>query len=258
MKKIVVLSLTLLMAICCLVNSVYAISCTMDLKLSKSEISKGEEFTVDIILKEIDAEKGVIALGGTIDYDKNALEYVNVEGQGNWTKPSYNDANGKFALDRNDGYATTEETIARFTFKAKDTLNADDTKITLKEVTSSNGDTDIFATDVATTVKFKETSSGNQGGNNNQGGNGNSVNNSANNSANNNATNSSNDSKNSSTTSRNTNKTISANTSENLKNGVLPNTGATSVVLGIILLVIAVALIIYSRIRVIEKGTYGK
>ncbi len=254
MKKIVVLSLTLLMVICCLVNSVYAISCTMNLQLSKSEISKGEEFTVDIILKEIDAEKGVIALGGTIEYDKNVLEYVNVEGQGNWTKPSYNDANGKFALDRNDGYATTEETIARFTFKAKDTLNANDTKISLKGVTSSNGDTDIFATDVATTIKFKETSSGSD----KPSGNENTVNNSVNNSGNNNSANNSNASKNSSTTIRNTNKTIVANTSDNLKNGVLPNTGTTSIVFGIILLVIAVALIIYSRIRVIEKGTYGK
>ena len=54
MKKIVCLSLILLITVC-LTSSVFAASCKIDLKPSKSEISKGEEFTVDVIVKDIDA-----------------------------------------------------------------------------------------------------------------------------------------------------------------------------------------------------------
>lgn len=274
MKKIVLLNLILFMIVF-LAGNVYAASCTMDLKPSKAEVKKGEDFTVDIILKNIDAERGIIALGATIDYDRNNLEYVNIEGQGNWTKPSYNDANGKFAVDRNDGYATTEETIAKVTFKAKENMNVEETKIVLKEITSSNGVIDISASDVTTNVKISSPNGGsgnNQGdsnnpnsGNNNQGGNGNSGNNSDNNNSgnsNNGDSNTKNDSNSNKNTSiknnSNTNKTISANTSDNLKNGVLPKAGTTSIVLGVILLVIAVSLIIYSRIRMIDKGTSGR
>lgn len=265
MKKIVCLSLILLITVC-LTSSVFAASCKIDLKPSKSEISKGEEFTVDVIVKDIDAERGIIALTATMEYDKNALEYKGMEAQGKWTKPSYNDENGKLVLDRNDGYATTEETMFKVTFKAKEDISVNDTKIAIKEISSSNGITDIFSAETTTTIKIKNPGPVNPGEgdkpNTNTTPGGNTTGNTSNNNNKGNTTTNNNNKNNVGTdtnkgTTTNDNKTIKANTSDNLKNGVLPNAGTTSIVLGVILLVIAVALIIYTRIRMIDKGTNG-
>lgn len=260
MKRIILLSLTLFL-IFCMVTNVYAASCTLSLKPSAAEVSKGEEFSVDVILKDIDAERGIIAITATLDYDRNLLEYTKMEAQGNWTKPAYNAENGKLVVDRNDEYATTEEVVTKITFKAKENINANDVKIALKDISSSNGIGDIFSEDANTTVKIKNPGSENPGGNTN---NTNQDQNKPGNTSNNGSANTGdlNTNKNSSTAinnnqNSNSNKTIKANTSDNLKNGVLPNAGTTSIVLGVILLVIAIALIIYARIRTIDKGTHG-
>lgn len=110
MKKIIVLSLILLITISMVIN-VYATSTfEMSLQSSKNEVSKGEEFTVDVKLSNIQMDKGLIALGGKIEYDRDSLELVKLEGESKWARPSYNEDNGKFATDRDD-YGTDDEVM---------------------------------------------------------------------------------------------------------------------------------------------------
>lgn len=62
MKKIIVLSLILLITISMVIN-VYANSTfEMSLQPSKKEVNKGEEFTVDVNLSNIQMDKGIIAI----------------------------------------------------------------------------------------------------------------------------------------------------------------------------------------------------
>ena len=61
MKKIVSLTL-ILVVMMTLVSNVYAASSyKLSLEPSKTEVSKGEQFTVDVKISEIQDEKGIIA-----------------------------------------------------------------------------------------------------------------------------------------------------------------------------------------------------
>lgn len=137
MKKIVKLSLIFLIAIC-IVGNVYAIlNCNIDIKTNKSQYSKNEEFTVNINLSNVKADKGIIAFGGTLEYDKDSLTLVKMEGKSNWSNPSYNEQNGKFVLDRGS-VTKSDETTFQITFKVKDTKKSTSV-ISLKNVTISDG-----------------------------------------------------------------------------------------------------------------------
>lgn len=62
MKKIIVLSLIILTTISIVIN-VYATSTfEMSMQSSKSEVTKGEEFTVDVKISNVQMDKGIIAI----------------------------------------------------------------------------------------------------------------------------------------------------------------------------------------------------
>ncbi len=193
-----IITLSLILVIVTLVSNVYAVSkCKVDLKTDKSEYNKNDEFTVNVNLSDIQDEKGIIAVGGTLEYDKNSLELVKMEAQGKWTKPSYNEANGKFATDRDNSYATKDETLFKITFKVKEESKKDIT-ITLKDISASNGKEDIKTDNVSKVITIKnatvpdtkpgDNNDGNNAGNNVGNNIGNNVgNNSGNNTSNNNS-----------------------------------------------------------------------
>ena len=177
-----IITLSLILVIVTLVSNVYAVSkCKVDLKTDKSEYNKNDEFTVNVNLSDIQDEKGIIAVGGTLEYDKNSLELVKMEAQGKWTKPSYNEANGKFATDRDNSYATKDETLFKITFKVKEESKKDIT-ITLKDISASNGKEDIKTDNVSKVITIKNaTVPDTKPGDNNDG------NNAGNNASNNNS-----------------------------------------------------------------------
>lgn len=156
MKRIVSLSLILIMMIS-LVSSVYAESSfTLSLKPNKTEVSKDEEFSVEVRLSNLkQGEKGIIALAGTLEYDQSSLEYVKMEGQGEWDKPTYSDESKIFSTTRN-GYAESNEAIFKIVFKVKE-QSKQNLEIKLKEITASNGTADIEINDVKTNVTVKST-----------------------------------------------------------------------------------------------------
>lgn len=274
MKKIIVLGLILLTTISMVIN-VYAISTfEMSLGSSKSELNKGEEFTVDVKISNIQMDKGIVAIGGKIEYDRDSLELVRLEGQDKWARPSYNDDNGKFATDRDD-YGTSDEVIFKIIFNVKE-QSKENLTITVSEIAASNGKDEVKLNSIKTNISLKKaepkpddpkpdnpnnnTSTDNTNTtNNNTTNNNNTVNNDKNNTTNNNNTNkntantSNNATNKNNTNSKNTAIVANTNSSDNIKDGIFPKTGAGKIAFSLIGLLILVAAVFYARIKMIDK-----
>lgn len=157
MRRIVKLSLILLMTVFIMGNVYAALSCQMEVKASKTEVSKNEEFTVDVNISNIQSDKGVISLGGTLEYDKDSLELVRMEGKNGWETPidgvSFNKDNGKIAITRN-GLGKNNETVFTIKFKVKEGSKKNLT-VTLKDITVADGTSPakISVADTKITVK---------------------------------------------------------------------------------------------------------
>ena len=141
MKKIVVLSL-IFMLIVCMMGRVYAaFSCEVNMEASKTQVSKNDEFTVDVKIANIQSEIGFISFGGTLEYDKDSLTLVKMEGQNGWETPShgsaFNEENGKIAIDRS-GVGKNNETIFRMTFQVKE-ANKSNLVVSLKDMVIADG-----------------------------------------------------------------------------------------------------------------------
>ena len=141
MKKIIKLTLISLIIACIMGNVYAAISCNMELQTEKKEFNKNEEFTVDVKISNLQSDRGIISMGATLEYDKDSLELVKMEGQNGWETPingsSYNKANGKMVLTRN-GLGTNAETIFKITFKVKEE-SKQNLMIALKNITVADG-----------------------------------------------------------------------------------------------------------------------
>ena len=145
MKKIIVgLVLTLLTAVS-IVGTVYAADASANLQTSKSEYTKNEQFTMDLVLSGITTKKGVAALIATLEYDKDSLTLVKTEAQSGWSAPNYNQSNGKLIIDKS-GNVNGTETVLKFTFKVKENTKQN-LVVTLKNITVSGGSGDIEVPD---------------------------------------------------------------------------------------------------------------
>lgn len=274
MKKIIILSVLLLITIATITNVYAASSFEMKLKPSKNEVDKNEEFVVEGIISKIELDKGIIALGGELEYDKDSLELVKFEGAENWSNPSYYDQSKKFATDRNDR-TTSDETVFKITFKvkeeSKDTIN-----ISLPTVSASNGKDEVKLTDIKTSVTLKKGTSDPDNPNPDQpkpdnpeqntntttdpkpNTNTNNDNNNKNIIANNtlkntNTEQNSNSNSNRNNASKNTN--IANNSEDNVKGGILPKAGTTSIIFTIIFIILVTAAIFYVRIKIIDNDS---
>lgn len=156
MKKTIVFSLSLILGIMLLVNNVYAASSyKIDLNTVKNEFDKKEEFVVNVAISNIQVEKGLIAFGAVLDYDKDSLELVKTSGSENWANPSYNENNGKLTTDRNN-LSKNDEVVFSITFRVKEGSKANPT-ITLKNIEASGGTEtgDLKTNDVTKTITVK-------------------------------------------------------------------------------------------------------
>lgn len=121
MKKIITISTIILMMIGCLINTTFAVepSYIINISTTKNELNKGDTFEVAIAISNIVDDKGIVALGGTLEYDKTSLELLEMSGKGSWAAPTHNKANGILVTERN-GYTTNSETVFTIVFKVKE------------------------------------------------------------------------------------------------------------------------------------------
>lgn len=75
MKKIISLSLSILL-IFCLINTVYASSpCNMTLQ-GKTQLTLNEEFTVNLEISDIQDQNGIYAVSAKLEFDNSKLQIL--------------------------------------------------------------------------------------------------------------------------------------------------------------------------------------
>jgi hypothetical protein len=221
-KKVIKICLAMLIICCAMITNVDAtFSGTMNLKTDKTEFETNEEFVVEAALSEgKEEENGIIVLGATLEYDKDALTLVSIDGVNGWSTPTYNEANGKLVTDRNN-FSTGNETVLKITFKANKKINSNDL-VQLKDIAVADGDIETKLVD----TKLKLTTSGNTN-------NGNQVDNDNNNQVstdnNNNNTNSNTNNGNQANNDNNNQVTTNNNNNKNSnKNNIIANTNSNT------------------------------
>lgn len=158
LKKISFIALMTIIILTNLMNITYAtISCKTSLEISKEEYKTGEEFDCYIKISDISTTKGIIAIGGKLEYDKNSLSLENIKGEDEWSNPTYNDENGKLISFRNS-FAKQDENVFKITFKVKYNSKGN-TKIQLKEFEVSDGNEETTIEDFSKTIKISEKTS---------------------------------------------------------------------------------------------------
>lgn len=158
MKKVLslVLLFIMMMSIMGTVNA--AFTCNLSMEMEKTEFKKGDEFTVDINISNIKSDRGVISLGATLEYDKDSLTLVKMEGQNGWESPAvgstYNETNGKIAITRS-GLGKNDETIFKITFKVKEEAKKN-LLIVLKNISLADGTSPLSVAQVYKNITVQE------------------------------------------------------------------------------------------------------
>lgn len=135
MKKIISIFVIVLIVMCMANNTIAAMQCNIVLSPEDTtEVTTNDEFKVDVKVSEIFSDRGLVAFGAILDYDKNSLKLEKMEGVGDYSDPAYNEKNGKILIERNP--TNHNATMFTLTFKV---LNTDNVKVNLKDITVSDG-----------------------------------------------------------------------------------------------------------------------
>ena len=146
--------------------NVHAVNNTVYLNVVKNtDNTVVATLTVDVL------DKGLDALSGKINYDKEKLEFVKIEtGNEKWNKPSYNNENGKFTLLINSETITEKNEAIVITFKVKENVTGDVTISIVDLVGATSEDKKINWDGLTATVNV-DGDNNEQNGNNNEGNN---------------------------------------------------------------------------------------
>lgn len=123
---------------------------------SKKQVIPGEEFEVNFNVSDLsNIERGIIALGGTLEYSKEVLELEEISSQNDWSRPEYNTTNGKFVVDRNE-FLTSNSSVLKLKFKVSENIEqAVNTNIVISNIVVSNGRRDIFSNNSQLEISVK-------------------------------------------------------------------------------------------------------
>lgn len=117
LKKLSVVFILTILLTGIFVNKAHAtINCNVKLSTSKKEVSSEEKFSVYVKMTNIQTEKGIIAIGAVLEYDKKSLTLEEIEGESKWSDPMYNDQTGRLIAVKNQ-FATKDENVFKITFK---------------------------------------------------------------------------------------------------------------------------------------------
>lgn len=145
---------------------------SFDVSVNPKEITAkpGETINVKVSLKDIDMSgNGINILEGNINFDKEMIENVDVEGENNW-KIEYNndtnsDLNGKFLMIKDVNGIKDDEEILNLKIKIKDNIKKANTKILLKDLTSNDGNNLINIGNKEININFEGVKTVNTGDN---------------------------------------------------------------------------------------------
>jgi len=254
-KIFTLLAIELLIMIILSTKVFAAESFLVNAKASADTLNPGDTLTVNISVSDIDVEKGLGTLGGTLGYDKAVFEEVkakNLKSGEDWESVTYNADNGKFVTLTSSGETLKTDTeVFTITLKVLDTAKEGKTTIKLSDLNSSDGEKDLYTADTEKIItiassasKPEDNTTGNNTTNNTTGNNTTGNNTTGNNTTGNNTTN--NATGNNNTTSNtitnkttNTTNTSKANASKNNTITVLPYAWESDIAIVVGILVIS-------------------
>jgi len=131
---------------------------TSIVKSENKTIHPGDEFSVDVNIHDLkNIDRGLIAIGGQLDYDTNVLERIDITSQNGWDiQGGFNDQNFKFITDNNN-YVSDDSTIFTIKFKAKETIEeTTNTVIKVKDIVASNAVNDISSKNAEINIEIEK------------------------------------------------------------------------------------------------------
>lgn len=132
------------------------ISGNVSLRASSQSVAKGEEFSVYAHISNLQAGKGIIALGAVVEYDTSSLTLEDWEGAGKWSAPSINETNGKLTATRNKRLTEAED-IFKLTFSVKNNAgNSAWVRIRNLEISDGDEESNIGGSTVNLSIKTNE------------------------------------------------------------------------------------------------------
>ncbi len=264
-KKIFSMILIVMVAIFAMSTAVSALSFTAAMSTNSTTVQEATEFTVRIRVSNLDVgTNGINSLKGDLKYDTDVFEPINessVIGLNKWNA-TYDSTTGKIELTKSMFVSSTQEVLS-ITFKTKEGVTGKKGSIAFNNITASNSETDISATDISTSITVgtpDSTSNTTNTTNTNTSNNTLSIptitsNTNANNTANN--TNTANRTNNTNVANTNTNTSnVSSyvNTMTNTtSNENMPKTGVSDTLLVLTVVAIAVAFGFYIKIEKLNK-----
>ncbi len=260
-KKLI--ELILITVLLLLTSNVYAAtnSFKATLNVNNSSVKIGDTVTITIQLSDIaieSGEQGIGAYTAKLDFDSSILEYVSTSGTSKWEAPLYQDK--LIAGNTNDGEVVKEaQNIGTITFKVKENATLGETTITLTNFSGSNAESDISADDssIKLTVLSKDsTGSGSTGGGEGGSGSGSIVpgGSGSGSSGTLNGSGSSGGSNQTGSGGTNGNTSSGSTSKDDIKEGTLPKTGHSNIVIYMLIGVFTLIAISYLvRIKLINK-----
>ena len=261
-RKIFIISVVMLILTSVLTMDVYAqssiTSATITISSDKEKYNPGDTVEFTISLKDLQADKGIMSMGAYLEYNSNLLELnTNIEGLSGWTNGTINNETNRFIVSR-DSRSSNNEDIAKISFTAKEVINDTSVSISLKKLELANGvDYIIDQVDSNSAIITENTipSGNNSSPNPNHPSN---PDNPGSQSENPNNPNLSNDSGNNDKENKVNNTTTKNNTTSETTNNVnksnknIPYSGASSILIQIIGVVIIVSIILFIRLKLLD------
>ncbi len=150
-------------------KSYAVLSCNVGLQAPQSTYTKEDEFSVTVNITNLQAGKGIVALGAVLDYDKTALDLKELVGENKWSA-QIGESKSKIVA-YSGKKVVKDEAVMKLTFVVKKDTTAKSAWVKISNFEISDGNEEI-ATDAATlniSIQDKQTTppkgdNGNQGG----------------------------------------------------------------------------------------------
>lgn len=150
--KVTIVTVLLVLVYTTVVN---ALSFTATMSASSPNVDPSAEVTIQVKVSNLNVgDNGINQLTGTLSYDGDVFEEINdssIEGMNTWSH-SYNAETKAIKLTKTT-FVKTEETVFQVTFKTKADVEPGTVgKINFTEITASNSETTIPASDISTSI----------------------------------------------------------------------------------------------------------
>lgn len=137
-----------------LIDVVSAFGLSVFMTPSTTNAQTSSEVVIKVKVSNLDVgENGINSFSGTLSYDTEVFEELTVDditGLNNWTA-SYTSDSGKIVLFKTT-FVNSDEELFQITLKTKSDISKNSGSVSLKNIIVSNGDDEISATEVNTSI----------------------------------------------------------------------------------------------------------